>query len=149
MYKRLRTLLVAGIALSLMNLPAVAESPPVEAAPSEAVPDETPGEVYVAATIGMASEAKRVITEYFLMEGELPNSNKQAGLGTPKSFASEDSPLTSLTVLKGGVVELSYNETTGVKDGKVRFTPTPMGPKLEWKCEASDYPGLSKYVSGC
>ncbi|MBW2712521.1 MAG: pilin [Deltaproteobacteria bacterium] len=149
MHKRLRTLLFAGIALSLMNLTAVAESPPVNAPPNEALSDETPGEVYVAATIGMASEAKRVITEYFLIKGELPNSNKQAGLDTPKSFASEDSPLTSLTVLEGGVVELSYNETTGVKDGKVRFIPTPMGPKLEWRCEAADYPGLTKYVSGC
>jgi hypothetical protein len=111
--------------------------------------DDTPGEVYVAATLGMASEAKIVVSEFFLTNGELPNSNKQVGLGKPKSYASEESPLVSLTVLQGGVVELTYNETTGVGNGKVRFVPQPMGPKLEWRCEAADYPGLSKYFSDC
>jgi hypothetical protein len=153
MGKQLHTLLCMVIALTSLSFTALAEDPaptPTPAPTSTPMEvDETPGEVYVAATLGMASEAKISVTEYFLMNEELPGSNKQAGLGEPESYASEDSPLISLHILQGGIVELTYNETSGVKGGKVRFVPMPMGPKLEWKCEAADYPGLSKYVSGC
>jgi hypothetical protein len=144
MGKRLRTLLYAGIALALMNLHVLADE-----SPAPILEEATPGEVYVAATLGAASEAKLSVTEYFVLNNELPTSNKQAGLDTPGSYASEESPLVSLKVLEGGVVELTYNEASGVDNGKVRFIPNPMGPKLEWRCENSDYPGLSKYFPGC
>ncbi len=96
-----------------------------------------------------SSSAKVSVAQYYQMEGELPRSNEDAGL--PPAHTYVGGALVGLEVIDEGVVVLTFNEKSGVKDGRVVLTPDvgngAMG--IRWECETSDYANVGRLLPGC
>ena len=91
---------------------------------------------------------KTAITSYYAEQNAFPKSNADIGVGESDSFKS--STLKSLSVSKGGVITLTYDEKTGVDNGTIRLTPSANNMQIiNWKCSSPNYENIAKIFSSC
>ena len=106
---------------------------------------------FISKDFGMSSMAKTAVAEALMTNGTAPNSNAEAGL--PAAADLHGQSLRETRVGAGGVVELVYDAKTGVDGGIIRLTPdvalAVQSGVINWRCESSDYPEISKFMPGC
>lgn len=97
----------------------------------------------------MSSHVKTQIVEFYYSEDRYPSSNKE--LDIPPAEELYKDALTQLEVLEGGVIKLTFDEKSGVKNGVLRMKPSLRNNVvgIEWKCTTTDYPRISKALSYC
>ena len=86
-----------------------------------------------------AGAFKSFVADYYISENTFPNSNAQAGAGTPTIYAT--TYIQSITVGAGGIVDVAFTAALGgtVSAGElIRFTPTVAiaGGAIQWQCTA-------------
>lgn len=89
----------------------------------------------VAEGIGLTTEAKSAVTEYFTSYTAWPTSNAAAGLAQPTSVRGKY--VSSATVSGGGRIVIAYNRTsssTRIRTQTLVMTPTDRGGSIEWSC---------------
>ena len=101
--------------------------------------------------IGLSSEevdsAKLGIIEAYSNTGDWVNSNAEAAMMTPESYAN--SVLQSLTVSTGGQIILTFTEKSGLSGGEIRLQPSLVNNVVEWNCTTADYPNIQIADSQC
>lgn len=100
----------------------------------------------------VASSAKAAVAEYYLTTGQMPNDNAQLGLGAAESWRGTS--LQSLRILEGGRIQLTFDETSGVKDGVIELVPDLAGEEsmgVQWQCTTRDFARIARVWpgSGC
>jgi hypothetical protein len=107
---------------------------------------------FIANDMGAVSGmAKVAIAESMMSNGRMPNSNAEAGL--PVSTDLRGRSLTETRVIENGIVELIFDETTGVDGGLIRLVPdAELAMRtgiVNWRCETDDYPEIEKVIPAC
>lgn len=104
--------------------------------------------IYIAEGLRLASNAKIAITEYYMMNGQFPRSNREAGLPEPTQFSGE--ALTSLVVSFDGEIILNYNSKSGVHRGMIRLTPDVRATHMiKWQCKSRNFKSINQWAPGC
>jgi hypothetical protein len=96
------------------------------------------------------STAKLAISEFWISNGLPPADNRSAGIPEPNVFRGET--LKRMTVLPGGLLELVFDEKSGVSDGIIRLIPNSteqfaMG--VRWGCTTPSYKDIEKILPAC
>jgi len=104
--------------------------------------------IYIAEGLRLAGNAKVAITEYYMMNGQFPRSNREAGLAEPTQFSGE--ALTSLVVSFDGEIILNYNRKSGVHRGMIRLTPDVRATHMiQWQCKSRNFKSINQWAPGC
>jgi len=82
----------------------------------------------------LVSPIKQSVSGYYLSNGAMPQSNKDAGLATPKSIFGTS--VKRIAINPGGVLQVDFDEEIG----KVAMNFTPVTAKrdgfLSWRCSS-------------
>ncbi|MFK7824624.1 MAG: pilin [Oligoflexales bacterium] len=103
---------------------------------------------YISEGIVQATRIKNHVMEYYMTTGKLPSTNNDLGIAPPEQFKSES--LVSLEVSKGGIITLTFDRKSGVKNGIIQFSPKvreTMNP--QWACTTPSYQKISSYYPQC
>lgn len=99
----------------------------------------------------VAVHAMRVaMAESYMSMGVMPADNAAAGLPAPDAYRGKS--LVSATLSGDGVIELVFDEASGVKDGRIRMIADvsradSMG--MQWRCESPDYVLIKRILPLC
>lgn len=104
---------------------------------------------YVSEGLAAAANVKIQLAAYYSETGKFPSSNEEAGLPAADHFVGQS--LTSLAVSEGGVITLTMNELSGVKDGSIRLLPDDSNPAMgmQWRCETPSYKDIGGWAPQC
>lgn len=107
------------------------------------------GLAYVSQGLQLLSIAKTHLSQHWDETGEIAESNAAAGLEAPEHYAGD--AVRSLTVGKGGVITVVFNEKSGVDGGILRFTPDAGKPDLglQFHCTTPTYRDLERWLPQC
>lgn len=100
--------------------------------------------------IKAASSIKVAVAEFYVSRGRMPSDNAEAGLPAPDAYRGET--LKSATVRGDGAIELVFDARSGREDGMVRLvadTTHADAMGVQWTCETSDYPKISRMLANC
>jgi hypothetical protein len=102
----------------------------------------------VSDALALANEVQSKVLQYYFKNKEFPSSNAQAGVPRPESF--QMNALKSITVEKGGTINLLLNSQSGVDNGTITLVPTMdiVSGKL-WQCKTASFPEISKCCPEC
>ncbi len=103
--------------------------------------------MHIAEGLQAGSLLKQASAEFYYQQGKLPSSNEDVGLGEPEVYASN--ALLSAGITANGVIQLIYDDRTGVANGVVSLIPTVVPGMLKWRCETTDYASIGKYMPQC
>jgi len=102
-------------------------------------------------TQGLAntSRIKSHLSVYYSERGELPSSNKQAGLPEPEKFKS--GALKSIRIMDEGVIQLTFNNESGIDNGILELIPNTSNPAtgVDWECTTPNYKGIGELIPQC
>ncbi len=104
---------------------------------------------YLAEGVQAAAMAKIAVAEYQQTENKLPKNNREAGLAAPTQYQGR--ALTRLELTAGGIINLHYNENSGVPDGLIRLTPSVKNAHmpLTWTCTSPNIQGIALILPQC
>ncbi|MDZ4811221.1 MAG: pilin [Pseudomonadota bacterium] len=106
---------------------------------------------FIASDFARVGSAKVAISEAFMTNGVAPNSNAEAGLPVPADLRGQS--LREMHVRYGGKIEMIYDQRSGVDGGVISLIPdlelAMRSGMINWRCETSDYPDISKFMPGC
>jgi pilin len=104
------------------------------------------GAAYITQGFSLLSIAKMHVTASYEERGRWPSSNEESGLPPSSDYASDS--VSGLSVSEGGVITVTFNEKSGVKDGKLRLTPHA-GMDIRWKCTTPSFKEIEKWAPQC
>ena len=85
--------------------------------------------------IVIGADIKRVVSEIYHTEGQLPNSNIDAGIGVDSGIKGAN--IDSVSVGNGGVISVSFNNLDSTLSGKKVFlTPSTVSGAIKWRCSS-------------
>lgn len=99
----------------------------------------------------MVAHSMRVaVAESYMNMGAMPANNAAAGLPSPDAYRGKS--LVSATLSGDGVIELVFDEKSGVKEGRIRMIADvsradSMG--MQWRCESPDYVLIKRILPLC
>ncbi len=104
---------------------------------------------YTSEGLAAAANAKTRVVEFYFETGKFPSSNEEAGLPPAEQFVGHS--LTSLAVSEGGVITVTMNELSGVKDGAIRLLPDDSNQAMgvQWRCETPSYKDIGGWAPQC
>ncbi len=102
---------------------------------------------YIAQGFSAISAFKVYITEFYMMHGRYPQSNADLKMSPPYEFATD--VIRTVSVSEGGVITITYNEKSGIDNGKISFVPLEKNHQIQWKCSTRDYKSITQFMSQC
>lgn len=106
---------------------------------------------FIASDFAQVGSAKVAIAEAFMTNGVAPNSNAEAGLPVAADLRGQS--LREMHVRYGGKIEMIYDHQSGVEGGVISLIPdlelAMRSGTINWRCETSDYPDISKFMPSC
>ncbi|MCK9365708.1 MAG: pilin [Metallibacterium scheffleri] len=140
---------LAGL-LTLLSATALSAPPAAStAAPAAAVikgPEINPQELHIALSSLLLAATKMAI-EDAIKRGKAPDSNAAAHVGEPDYLTSNE--ISSITVHKGGVLEVHFTSAVSPDLTGVWLTPTRAGDSVKWSCISHDIPQITDVESYC
>jgi hypothetical protein len=101
---------------------------------------------YITQGLALANSAKiRVIMSHD-EKGNWPSSNEEIGLPPSSDYASD--VISGLSISEGGVINVTFNGKSGVKDGKLRLTPHE-GMDIRWQCTTPSFKEIETWAPQC
>jgi len=94
----------------------------------------------------VADGPKTSYAEYYSNVGKLPTNNAEIGIQPPEAFRGKS--IKRIDVSEHGIT-ITYNEQTGVDDGRVLLEPEPVDGNVNWKCSSSSYVNIKAMVPTC
>jgi type IV pilus assembly protein PilA len=84
----------------------------------------------------VSTTAKLEVSQFWLAQNTLPNSNADVFLPVPSSFATDN--IDNIEVIADGVIVCSYNNNDSDLSGNsISLTPTVANGNLSWACSAN------------
>ena len=140
---------LAGL-LTLLGATALAAPPATSTAmPATAVIKGSkinPQELHIALSSLLLAATKMAI-ENAIKRGKAPDSNAAAHVGEPDYLTSNE--ISSITVHKGGVLEVHFTSAVSPDLSGVWLTPTRAGDTVKWSCISHDIPQIAAVESYC
>lgn len=104
---------------------------------------------YIAEGLALATNIKHEIAYFYAENGRFPSSNEELGLPAPEQFVGQS--LSRLAVSDGGVIAITFNHLSGIKDGVIRLLPDGSNPAmgLQWRCETPSYKNIGEWAPQC
>jgi type IV pilus assembly protein PilA len=104
---------------------------------------------HIAEGLMIGAGAKTKVIEYYLEEGEWPANNAALNLAPPEEIIGNS--LQSVEIMANGVVRLSYDEKSGVEDGRILLIPHGGERHLaiRWECWTDSYPDINSWAPQC
>ena len=98
--------------------------------------------------LGRASMVRVALSEYYMSNGRWPANAREAGLGTPESFAG--GAVARIDVGANGVVVVALDDTLA-QGARIRLTPAanPRTYAVDWQCSTEGADALRRYLPGC
>lgn len=91
------------------------------------------GGAMVAQGLQTAAAIRVRVEEYYWTDGEMPADNAQVGMPAPELVAP--SPVRSVTVMRGGVIHVEYDDTLGAGSTLTLFPSVARGSdRVDWAC---------------
>jgi len=98
--------------------------------------------------LSAAQGVKQAIAQRFGEFGKLPGSNREAGVAEPEKFAGQS--LRRLDVGRNGMITLTFDEKSGVDNGRIQLIPdTATQPTLKWRCVSPDFEDITVTSALC
>ncbi|MBN2254686.1 MAG: pilin [Deltaproteobacteria bacterium] len=98
--------------------------------------------------LARANEVQSKVLQYYFKNKEFPSNNVQAGVPRPESF--QMNALKSITIEKGGSINLLFNSQSGVDNGTIVLVPTmDIASGKLWQCKTASFPEISKSCPEC
>lgn len=101
---------------------------------------------YITQGIGLLNAARVRVMNSYDGKGQWPSSNEESGLPPSSAFASDS--VSGLAVSEGGVITVTFNEKSGVTDGKLRLTPH-VGMDTRWECTTPSFKEIATWAPQC
>ena len=140
---------LAGL-LTLLSATALATPPATNSAAPMATtvkgPEINPQELHIALSSLLLAATKMAI-ENAIKRGKTPDSNAAAHVGEPDYLTSNE--ISSITVHKGGVLEVHFTSAVSPDLSGVWLTPTRAGDTVKWSCISHDIPQIAAVESYC
>ncbi len=97
----------------------------------------------------VASQVKLAVAEYYASNGKLPSSNKELDL--PEAREYQRNAIKALAVTKGGVINVQFNEKSGVENGIVRLVPdvSKLHMGMGWSCVSPSFKSIGSWAPPC
>ena len=96
--------------------------------------------------LGVMNVAKMQVVTARDNLGKWPSSNEESGLPPASDYAI--GAISQLRVSNGGVVTVTFNGKSGVKDGTICLTPHT-GMDVRWKCTTPSFEGIEQWAPQC
>ena len=90
----------------------------------------------VSESILFASDARSNVAQYYLVKGDFPNSNSEAGI--PVAISSP--MVASVNVSNNGEVTVTTS-ISGITNGTIIFSPQASSSGITWTCTGGDLSG--------
>ena len=87
------------------------------------------------------------VAEYYMMNGQFPNSNSELKIAKPTQFATD--AIRSVWISKGGRISVVYTAKSGIDKGTLSFTPKDKNNQIHWQCTSRDFKTISRYFPQC
>ncbi|MHB1896657.1 MAG: pilin [Metallibacterium sp.] len=140
---------LAGL-LTLLSATALATPPATNSAAPTATTvkgaEINPQELHIALSSLLLAATKMAI-ENAIKRGKAPDSNAAAHVGEPDYLTSNE--ISSITVHKGGVLEVHFTSAVSPDLSGVWLTPTRAGDTVKWSCISHDIPQIAAVESYC
>ncbi|MBL4659744.1 MAG: pilin [Alcanivoracaceae bacterium] len=87
------------------------------------------------------------VVEYYMTNGQFPNTNDDLGISRPTQFATD--AIRSVWISKGGRISVVYTAKSGIDKGTLSFTPKDKNNQIHWQCSSRDFKTISRYFPQC
>jgi hypothetical protein len=105
-------------------------------------------EAYMRDGLEAAEMIKADEVRFFQTRGTWPASNVELGIPRPHDFVGDS--MTNLTISPGGVITLTFDARSGVKQGIVHYVPwSPPGMEVQWECTTPSYSNAPNWSPPC
>lgn len=94
----------------------------------------------------VADGVRTAYAEYYSNTGKLPTGNADIGVQPPETFRGKS--IKRIDVSERGIA-ITYNDQTGVDDGRVLLEPVPVDGNVTWKCSSSSYADIAALIPTC
>jgi len=94
----------------------------------------------------VADGAKTAYAEYYSNVGKLPTKNAEVGIQEPDTYHGKS--IKRIEVSESGVT-ITYNDQTGVDNGRVLLEAVPLEGNITWKCSSESYPSIKAMIPTC
>jgi len=94
----------------------------------------------------VADAAKTAYAEYYSNVGKLPTNNAEVGIQEPDTYRGKS--IKRIEVSERGIT-ITYNDQTGVDNGRVLLEPEPVEGNITWKCSSESYPNITAMIPAC
>ena len=147
----MRRFVLPLVSLLTLSSAAALSAPPAAstAVPAAAViqgPEINPQELHIALSSLLLAATKMAI-EDAIRRGKAPDSNAAAHVGAPDYLTSNE--ISSITVHKGGVLEVHFTSAVSPDLTGVWLTPTRAGDTVKWSCVSHDIPQIAEVEPYC
>lgn len=95
----------------------------------------------------VAEPIKFEVEKFQSVNAYFPRSNQELCIDEPKAYIRHS--LKRLTILDKGVIELIFNSSTGLDEGKVLLTPGIEESRFVWQCTTNDYTWIAEVDEIC
>jgi membrane-associated HD superfamily phosphohydrolase len=102
---------------------------------------------YLTQGLQTASMLKVQVAEFYMSEGQFPNSNQQLRLPPANSYATDT--IKSVGVSKDGKIIVVYQQVTGQEHGAISLIPKYKNGQLNWQCTTSDFKNVQQFIPQC
>lgn len=104
---------------------------------------------HIAEGIMVASQVKLAVAEFYASEGRLPASNHDLDLPPPSEY--QRNAIKALAVSGGGVINIQFNDQSGVENGIVRLVPDASKPHMGmgWSCVSPSFRNIGTWAPPC
>jgi hypothetical protein len=84
-----------------------------------------------------ASNMKHEISNYYMMSNTFPNNNTDLNL--PDYTPPPNSPILSLDIIQGGIIQVTYNKASGFRNQTIQLIPNSSNGAymIYWTCVTS------------
>jgi len=119
------------------------------ASPASVDPEDPVAIDYVVKSISSIGPVRTQLAEHYMVNGSFPEDNADLGLPEPSAFSVD--ALESVEVKDDGVIELTYNAKSGLRNAIVQFVPDASEPALgmQWRCVTPSFRGIESWLPGC
>lgn len=142
--------LVLACALAVASAPLLA-APQASTAASAAAPDSqqelNPQGLHIALSSLLLAATKMAVEDVILKTGKAPATNAAAHVGEPDYLTTNE--ISSITVHKGGVLEVHFTSAVSPFVAGVWLTPMREGNQVKWSCVSHDIVRIHDIESYC
>ena len=91
-----------------------------------------------------STAVKSQVSEFYIETGKFPSSNNELHLPDSIQFANQS--LIGLSVSAGGVITLTFDIESGVKNGTIQLVPDVSNQitGIKWQCITNSYPDIEQ-----